>query len=99
VNPRPEPTLVEFALYNQWANQQLLNICMHIDESLLTAEIQGSAGSILETFGHILRSEVSFLKRVQGTSPQPPFDWEDSPSLGEMAAFETTPVRSKEHPP
>lgn len=23
---QPEPTMVEFVLYNQWANQQLLNI-------------------------------------------------------------------------
>ncbi|MEZ4678791.1 MAG: hypothetical protein R2932_31695 [Caldilineaceae bacterium] len=36
MNMDPEPTLVEFVLYNQWANQQLLSICMKLDEALLT---------------------------------------------------------------
>lgn len=44
---QPEPTLVEFVRYNQWANQQLLTVCMDLDEELLTADIQGTAGSIL----------------------------------------------------
>lgn len=84
---QPEPTLVEFVRYNQWANQQLLTICMNLDEALLTADIQGTAGSILETFGHILRAEASFLKRIHGTSPQPAFNWEDVPTLVQMATF------------
>ena len=25
---QPEPTLIEFFYYNQWANQQLMAICM-----------------------------------------------------------------------
>lgn len=84
---QPEPTLVEFIRYNQWANQQLLTVCMNLDEELLTAAIQGTAGSILETFGHILRAEASFLQRIYGTSPQPAFNWEDIPSLEQMATF------------
>lgn len=84
---QPEPTLVEFVRYNQWANQQLLTICMNLDENLLTANIQGTAGSILETFGHLLRAEAGFLQRIHGTSPQPAFNWEDGPSLAQMATF------------
>lgn len=84
---QPEPTIVEFALYNQWANQQLLTICMSLNENMLNVNILGTAGSILETFSHILRAESGFLKRIQGTSPQPSFDWEDDPSLEEMTAF------------
>jgi uncharacterized damage-inducible protein DinB len=87
MDTQPEPTLVEFARYNQWANQQLLTICMDLDEGLLSADIQGTPGSILETFGHILRAEARFLKRIHGTSPQPAFKWEDGPSLAQMATF------------
>lgn len=84
---QPEPTLVEFVRYNQWANQQLLTICMNLDEDLLTADIQGTTGSIPETFGHLLRAEAAFLKRIHGTSPQPAFKWEEDPSLAQMATF------------
>ena len=84
---KPEPTLLEFIRYNQWANQKLLSICMNLDEELLTADIQGTAGSILETFGHILRAEAGFLKRIHGTSPLPGFKWEEHPSLVQMAAY------------
>lgn len=82
-----EPTLVEFVLYNQWANQRLLTICMNLDEDVLTAPIQGAAGSIRETFGHLLRAEAGFLERIHGTGPQPAFRWEDEPSLAQMAIF------------
>ena len=84
---QPEPTLIEFVRYNQWANQQLLTICMNLNKDLLTADIQGTAGSILETFGHLLRAEAGFLKRIHRTSPQPAFNWEDGPSLAQMATF------------
>ena len=86
---QPEPTLVEFVRYNQWANQQLLSICKELEEGLLSADIPGTAGSILETFGHLLRAEAGFLKRIHGTSPQPDFSWDANPSLTQMATFST----------
>ena len=84
---QPEPTLVELIRYNQWANQRLLSICMNLDEGLLSVNIQGTTGSILETFSHILRAEAGFLMRIHGMSPQPAFKWEDAPSLAQMATF------------
>lgn len=84
----PEPTLVEFVLYNQWANQQLLAVCMNVDEDLLNAGMPGAYGTILETFAHILRAEASFLKRIHGTCPQPAFSLEESPMLAQMAIYE-----------
>ena len=84
---QPEPTLIEFVRYNQWANQQLLAICLKLDESLLTVDIQGTAGSIRQTFEHLLRAEAGFLKRIHGTGPQPSFKWEEEPSLAEIADF------------
>ena len=84
---QPEPTLIEFVRYNQWANQQLLTICMSLDEALLTADIPGSAGSILETFSHIFRAEASFLMRIHGTAPQPNFEWADDPNLAQWSIY------------
>ncbi len=84
---QPEPTLVEFVLYNQWANQRLLAICMTLDDEMLTASIPGAYGSILDTFGHLLRAEDGFLKRIHGTGAQPAFKWEEGPSLAQMAIF------------
>lgn len=87
MNSKPEPTLVEFVRYNQWANQQLISICMKLDEALLATKIPGTYGSILDTFRHLLRAEAGFLQRIHGTGPQPAFDWDDGPSLAQLAAF------------
>jgi len=84
---QPEPTLLEFLRYNQWANQQLLSICMELDEGLISAEIPHTAGSILQTFGHLLRAEAGFLKRIHSTYPKPDFDWDANPSLAQMARY------------
>lgn len=86
---QPEPTLVEFVRYNQWANQQLLAVCMNVGEDLLKTGMPGAYGSILETLAHLLRAEASFLKRIHGTCPEPAFQWEESPTLAQMALYET----------
>lgn len=86
----PEPTLVELIRYDHWANQQLLAICMSVDEGLHSAEIPGTYGTILQTFRHLLGAEAEFLERIHGTSPQPPFAREDTPTLAQLAAFATT---------
>ncbi len=84
----PEPTLIEFVLYNEWANQTLLAVCATLDAALLDAEIPGAYGSIVTTFLHIQRAEAGFLKRIHGVAPQPPFAWDGRPSLAELTAFE-----------
>ena len=43
---QPEPTLVEFIRYNNWANQQLLAVCASLNESQLLAKVTGAYGSI-----------------------------------------------------
>lgn len=87
MNSKPEPTLIEFIHYNQWANQQLLAVCMELDEALLSVKIPGTYGSILDTFRHLLRAEASFLQRIHGTAPQPAFDWDEGPSPAQLAVF------------
>lgn len=88
MSTEPEPTLIEFVRYNQWANQRLMAFCMTVGEDVLNAAIPGAYGSILHTFTHVLRAEASFLKRIHGASPEPGFGWEDGISLAQMAAFE-----------
>jgi uncharacterized damage-inducible protein DinB len=87
MDTQPEPTLVEFIRYNNWANQQVLAACENLSESQLLAKIPGAYGHIRETFGHLLAAEADYINRITGTRPQPPFKWEDGPTLGEMSAF------------
>ena len=84
---KSEPTLHEFVRYNTWANQTLLSLCMTLDEPLMTTNIDGSAGTILQTFGHLLRAEAGFLERIHGTCPHPDFAWEGDPSLEQMTTY------------
>ena len=84
-----EPTMLEFFQYNHWANQELMRICIKLSDEIITANLPGSYGSIRDTFVHILKVEISFLKRIHGTYPQPGFTWEENPSLSQMMAYET----------
>jgi uncharacterized damage-inducible protein DinB len=85
---QPEPTLMEFARFNQWANQTLLAACAALEANVATSAIPGGYGSIHETFCHVLRAEASFLKRIHGARPEPGFKWEDRPSFEALAEYE-----------
>jgi uncharacterized damage-inducible protein DinB len=85
-----EPTMIEFFLYNHWANQELLAICMGLSDEIITVNNPGSYGSIRDTFAHILKAEISFLKRIHGVYPEPGFKWEENPGLSQMAAYDVT---------
>lgn len=87
---QPGPTMLEFFHFNHWANQQLLGICLNLSDELLTADIPGSYGSIRDTFAHILKAQISFLKRIHGAYPEPGFKWEEAPGLSQLMAYETT---------
>jgi len=90
MSAEPEPTMVELFQYNHWANQELMAICMGLSDEMTTASIPGSYGSLRETFAHILKAEISFMKRIHGIYPEPDFRWEDNPSFSQMAAYEAT---------
>ena len=65
-------------------------ICMGLSDEMMVASNLCSYGSIRETFAHILKAEISFLKRIHGIYPEPDFRWEDNPGLSQMAAYEAT---------
>lgn len=84
-----EPTMLAFFQYNHWANQTLMRICINVSDERMTASIPGTYGSIRDTFTHVLKAEISFLKRIHGVYPEPDFTWEENPSLSQMIAYET----------
>ena len=85
-----EPTMMEFFQYNHWANQELMGICTGLSDEIINASIPGSYGSILDTFAHILKAEISFLNRIHGVYPESGFTWEDNPGLSQMMAYEAS---------
>ena len=82
-----ESTLVELIRYNNWANTQVLAACQELTTDQLAAAAPGTYGSIHETLGHIIHAEASYVGRLTGDRPQPPFKWEDGPSLADLSTF------------
>ena len=87
MDTQPEPTLVEFIRYNNWANQQVLAACKDLSESQLAATTPGAYGSIRATLQHLLQAEADYVDRMTGAGPRPSFHWDDGPSVAEMSAF------------
>lgn len=86
---QPEPTMIELFEYNHWANQELMRICSELSADAITTSIPGSYGSILETFIHVLKAEISFIKRIHRNYPEPDFKWEEKPNLPQLMSYET----------
>jgi uncharacterized damage-inducible protein DinB len=84
---QPETSLVELIRYNNWANAQVLAACRELSAEQLAATAPGSYGSIHRTVGHIIHAEADYVGRLTGNRPQPPFKWEDGPSLADLSAF------------
>ena len=84
---QPEPTLIEFIRYNNWANEKILAFCQTLTPDQLAAGAPGTYGTIHATLAHIIKAETSYIRRLTGNRPMPPFKWEDRPALKEIAAF------------
>ncbi len=80
-------TMNEFMLYNNWANQVMLQACQKLSEDQLATAIPGAYGTIRATLEHIIGAEAGYVRILSGNRYQPPFKWEDKPSVPEMAAF------------
>lgn len=78
---------LEFFRYNNWANQQVLQACLALSDSQLDTYVPGAYGTIRETLEHIVRSEASYVRQLTGTRPQPPFKWEDRPTVAAFSAY------------
>ena len=84
-----QSTFMEFILYNNWANQQVLQACQNLSEDQLAALIPGAYGTIRDTLEHIIRGEAHYLRLLTGSYPEPGFNWEARPGLAEMTAYAT----------
>jgi uncharacterized damage-inducible protein DinB len=84
---QPEPTLLEFIRYHNWANAQILEVCKTLDAAQLDVAAPGTYGTIRNTLGHMIRAEADYIGRITGQRPEPPFKWEDGPSIDELASF------------
>jgi uncharacterized damage-inducible protein DinB len=87
MDQQPEPTLVEFIRYNNWANAQVIAICRGLAAEQLAAAAPGAYGSIHATLGHMIAAEADYVGRLTGQPLEPPFQWADRPSIDAIADF------------
>jgi len=59
-------TYIDFANYNIWANNRLVDCLLKLDEKLLHQEIVSSFPSIQTTITHIWNAETGWLSRLEG---------------------------------
>lgn len=59
---------LDYALYNIWANNRLINNLLEQDNELLTKELIGSYPTIRKTLLHIWFAETGWLSRLIGNS-------------------------------
>ncbi len=57
--------LVEYATYNKWANQKMLEIASQLNETQLHQEIDSSFSSIFKTLLHILDADSIWWQRTK----------------------------------
>lgn len=81
------PVAEEFLRYNRWANLALFDLCCQLSPEILASTQPGGYGSIYETLRHIVRGEVRYYWLLTGQRLNPPFSWEQQPSVAEMRAF------------
>ena len=66
-------SLSEFILYNNWANQAVLQSCQKLDKGQLATTKPGAYGTIRETLEHIIRAEAGYVRLLDGNRLLPPF--------------------------
>lgn len=64
--PGDTSVLSTFFAHNTWANLKLLDFCARLSDAQLDATAIGGYGTIRDTLVHIIRAEVSYVKRTSG---------------------------------
>jgi uncharacterized damage-inducible protein DinB len=72
--------LHDLARHNGWATAQLLTFCQGLDDATLDATVPGTYGTILQTLQHLIDAEASYLFRLTGAWPTPP--WRGDAAVG-----------------
>ena len=81
------PTATEFLFFNRWANLKLIDALGKLTPEQLDLSGAGSYGSIYNTLRHILRAEAAYYRRLTGIRLEPPFSWDDRPSMAEIRPY------------
>jgi len=76
--------LIEAFRHNTWATRELLTFCRGLSAEQLGSTGTGSYGDILATFGHIVRSDANYARRLAGDEPDQRGD--ESLDLDQLAA-------------
>lgn len=82
-----DPTAFEFLYYNRWANLRLIDFLEALAPEQLESSSPGTYGSIYETLQHVLRAETRYYQRVTGINLDPPFSWDDQPTLTKIRPY------------
>ncbi len=59
-------TYTDYANYNIWANNRMINCLLNLDEKLLKQEIVSSFSNIEATISHLWMAEAGWLSRLKG---------------------------------
>ena len=79
--------LVDPLRHNSWATREFLAFCRDFSPEQLQATSEGTYGSILATFQHIIGAEGRYRYRLSGEEPEwrrKPEEVEDLDELGRM---------------
>src|SRR5690242_710565 len=77
--------LADFFKYNLWANRSLLDVCANLSDEQLDATMDGTYGSIRETFIHLITSEEGYVYRFTGQRANPPlYEYTAFPGFDEL---------------
>lgn len=77
--------LADFFKYNLWANRSLLDVCANLSDEQLDATMDGTYGSIRETFIHLIASEEGYVYRFTGQRANPPlYEYTAFPGFDEL---------------
>jgi uncharacterized damage-inducible protein DinB len=83
----PNTLTVEFLHYNRWANLRLIDTISGLNEVQLSSSAPGAYGTVYDTLKHIVRAEASYYRLLTGTRLQPPFSWDERPSLSQIRPY------------
>src|SRR6266496_1144964 len=76
--------LVDPLGHNSWATGELLAFCRRLSPEQLRASSEGTYGSILSTFHHMVDAEGRYRWRLSGAKPDWPREAEETEDLDEL---------------
>ena len=81
INSRENSMIVDLFHHHVWANMKLLEACAGLSDEQLNANIPGVYGTIRDTLWHIVRADISYVRRVTGRRPGEPLKEGELPTF------------------